>query len=350
MNDFYEYKGAIHIHSRFSDGSGSVKEIVQLAQKADLDFIIITDHNTLKAQYEGWERWYDKTLLLVGNEISPRYGNHYLAFRSQIELKANQFKKPQEMIDAANQNDGFGFLAHPVSKARPLMGLKDYSWHDWSVAHYSGIELWSYMHDWIKNITPLNLMRYYLHPEETISGPPAEMLEKWDLLSAQRRVVAIGGIDAHAKPVPVFSFIKVLPYEYLFKTIRTHIFVREKLSGHTPDDMQLIYDALRSGHCYVGYDLLADATGFSFMAMAMSGQKLLGFMGDEMELKQVKEEIAFQVSCPKISTIRLLKDGKPVKVTESNQLLYTTGESGVYRVEVYYDNTPWIFSNPIYVR
>jgi hypothetical protein len=37
-------RGAYHIHSDRSDGSGSVDEIAQAAQRAGLQFIIVTDH------------------------------------------------------------------------------------------------------------------------------------------------------------------------------------------------------------------------------------------------------------------------------------------------------------------
>ena len=76
-----EYAGAIHIHSIYSDGSGEVTDIAGFAAESDLDFIILTDHNTLRALHEGFEGWYGKTLLLVGCEINDKENkNHYLAF------------------------------------------------------------------------------------------------------------------------------------------------------------------------------------------------------------------------------------------------------------------------------
>ena len=41
----YQYKGAIHIHSLNSDGSGDIETITRAAQKAGLSWIILTDHN-----------------------------------------------------------------------------------------------------------------------------------------------------------------------------------------------------------------------------------------------------------------------------------------------------------------
>lgn len=53
----FEYTGAIHVHSIFSDGSGDINEITQYANESGLDFVILTDHNTLRALHEGYEGW-----------------------------------------------------------------------------------------------------------------------------------------------------------------------------------------------------------------------------------------------------------------------------------------------------
>ena len=48
-------------------------EIIDAAQMAGLDFLILTDHNTLQAREEGWEGWHDDLLVVVGQEITNRY-------------------------------------------------------------------------------------------------------------------------------------------------------------------------------------------------------------------------------------------------------------------------------------
>lgn len=42
----------LHIHSNFSDGKNSIRQIVERALKANLDFIAITDHFT-----DSWKEW-----------------------------------------------------------------------------------------------------------------------------------------------------------------------------------------------------------------------------------------------------------------------------------------------------
>ena len=42
----------LHMHTKHSDGTDEVIEILEKAQKANLDIISITDHNTVKAYFE----------------------------------------------------------------------------------------------------------------------------------------------------------------------------------------------------------------------------------------------------------------------------------------------------------
>ena len=47
LTSFRAYRGDLHIHSVYSDGTGTVGEIKAYADQAGLDFIFITDHRTV---------------------------------------------------------------------------------------------------------------------------------------------------------------------------------------------------------------------------------------------------------------------------------------------------------------
>lgn len=42
----------LHMHTKHSDGTDSIKEILQKAEKNSLKLISITDHNTVKGYFE----------------------------------------------------------------------------------------------------------------------------------------------------------------------------------------------------------------------------------------------------------------------------------------------------------
>ena len=43
----------LHMHTRYSDGSGTHKDIVRAAFQAGVDVVIVTDHNVLVQGFEG---------------------------------------------------------------------------------------------------------------------------------------------------------------------------------------------------------------------------------------------------------------------------------------------------------
>ena len=42
----------LHMHTKHSDGTDNIIEFLEKAEKANLEIISITDHNTVKAYYE----------------------------------------------------------------------------------------------------------------------------------------------------------------------------------------------------------------------------------------------------------------------------------------------------------
>jgi histidinol phosphatase-like PHP family hydrolase len=53
VNEFYEAIGVIHVHSSYSDGSKKIEEIAKIGEHAGLDFLMFTDHGTLKPLHDG---------------------------------------------------------------------------------------------------------------------------------------------------------------------------------------------------------------------------------------------------------------------------------------------------------
>ena len=81
----------------------------------------------------------------------------------------------------------------------------------------------------------------------------------------KRRVVAIGGSDAHALLMRFGPLTRIIyPYEFHFRAINTHVFIQDPLSGDVNSDKKMIYDAIAAGHCFIGYDLSLAHARFSF--------------------------------------------------------------------------------------
>jgi hypothetical protein len=110
--------------------------------------------------------------------------------------------------------------------------------------------------------------------------------------------------------------------------------------------------AISAGHCFIGFDLFGDTTGFRYTAHDRNEDRI---MGDEIKLEN---EVRLSVDLPVEGRIVLLKDGVVVQDNSTvSKQEFVAREKGSYRVEVYLSqlpkpggDQPWIISNPIYVR
>jgi hypothetical protein len=348
----YEYVGNPHVHTSYSSDRAALHgEIAQAAAEADLNFVIVTDHNIW---VDGCENYYGPVLLLVGEEIhdvqrQPQ-GSHLLAYSVDEEL-APFAHDPQRLIDEANRRGGSTFIAHPFDYESPLgRNLHARPWRDWDVKGFSGIEIWNYSSEY-KGLLRSRVAAaiYSRHPAWGITGPYAATLRRWDeLLALGMRVAALGGADAHGFALPLDKEGQnPLPYSLLFQCINTHILTQRPLSGVFEQDKRLVHQALREGHTWVAYDRLAPTNGFSFRARSGPNEATVGD-----DLKRTGA-VVMQVHTPRKAEIRLVRNGRVVRRRHGDHLRYTTADAGVYRVEAYLKrhllSRGWIFSSPIYV-
>ncbi len=346
----------LHMHTRYSDGTGSHKDIATAAMKTGLDAVIVTDHNLWVNGPAGYYKDGDKrVLLMVGEEIHDQarqpQKNHLLVFGANREL-ATYASDPQLLLDAVGTAGGLAFVAHPVDLAAPSVNEGDISWVDWDVHGFTGLELWNGFSEFKPRIkSKLHAVFYAYFPKRIAQGALPETISRWDdLLASGNKVVAIGGSDAHSFSMHLGPLKRtIFPYDFHFRTINTHVLLPRPLGNDAESDSTLILDALRQGHCFIGYDLPAPTRGFSMTAHGMQGTAL---MGDGLDSKG---GVTFKIRLPRRTECILLRDGKPVRAWRNHDLCtYITSEPGVYRLEVFINylgsKRGWIYSNPVYVH
>jgi len=346
----------LHMHTRYSDGSGLHKDIAAAALKAGVDAVIVTDHNILVQGFEGYYKEKNKkVLMLIGEEVHDQgrdpQKNHLLVFGANREL-ATFAENPQNLINQVREAGGICFLAHPDDPEAKAFNEIDISWEDWSVQNYTGIELWNALSE-LKTVVPTKLHGafYAFFPAFVANQPIPNTIKTWDeLLATGNKVVAIGGSDAHALDMHMGPIHRIIfPYEFHFRTVNTHALLTDPLTGDVTSDRSLIYKAFAAGHCFVGYDLPAPTKGFRFSAQ---GQNESVIMGDEIS---AKNGVTLQAKLSSAAELILLKDGMPLQTWKNQQACtHITTEPGVYRVEAYRNylgkRRGWIYSNPIYVK
>lgn len=366
-SNLYEYFGNIHMHTTYSDGNGTFDDLINGAVRAGLDFVFVTDHNILvREEEEGYRRG---VLTLVSQEVHDEErevpGNHLLCLGVETDV-SHLAKDPQTLINAVNQQGALPILAHPIEEWTDLYP-SHYPWHSWEVYGYHGIELWNYMSSFRGFTTStLRALLLGLLPQRFSIGPLPAMLEKWDELTQLRPVIALGGTDVHAQTFRIGPISRCfLPYDHCARAVNTHILTETPFRGqpdmdpadylhpHVQHDRALTLDALRQGHCWVGYDLAGPTNGFRFWAEAGNDGSPPALMGDMVPLP-AGQSLHLSIETPAAADIRLLRNGRIISQGHGRALSYHVREAGVYRVEVWKHRWArprgWIFSNPIYVK
>jgi hypothetical protein len=346
----HEYIGCLHVHTKYSDGGGSVSDVAEAARQAGLNFVVINDHAHMsRSLHREDEGFYRGVLVMMDLEVGIRH-NHYLAFDCRRTPRWD-LKDAQEIIDEVEASGGFGFLAHPFEKGMPLEGCIAYTWDNPDVTGFTGICIWNFSSRWKERVAgPVSGLFSMAFKSGLLKGPSRRTMAYWDKLCTGRRVVAIGGSDAHHKFYGVGPFrIRPLSYEYLLGAITVHLVLAESLPDDALEARGRICEALRDGRLFVANDRIGSSTGFRFHFEAGDGRRCA--MGEEMIFSSGE----VFVKLPSRGDIRLVRDGVTIDRRRGVSLRRKLDSPGVYRVEVYrgfglFGSRPWIFSNPIYLH
>ncbi|UGS37640.1 CehA/McbA family metallohydrolase [Capillimicrobium parvum] len=339
----------VHVHSVYSDGTGTISEIAAAAARAGADAVLVTDHDRMGGLAHAG--WHGDVLVAVGVEVSPSHGSHLLAFGTPAPVRHNG-RALAQILDAVHEAGGVGFAAHPFSRGGWVLGRAGRAapWGDLRVP-YDGLEVWSLVTDTLEYLrSPRALLRFRRRPDEVLADPPAENLAAWDALGARRRVPAIGGLDAHQFGLRRRGrvLVRTMAYERTFALLRTHVLLDAPPTGDAAGDTARVYAAMAAGRAFIARDSLADATGFRF---AGAGGTVA--MGDEAPLPAGGLELVAQT--PTACELRLLRDGEVIAADDGvADLRAHVDRPGVYRVSAHLvrhgRRRTWILGNPIYLR
>ena len=323
--------GAIELHSRFShDGTTPVQIIARIATATDLDFVIITDHNTLAAKPQEQSR--GRPFVLVGMEISTSAG-HLLAFPVTQEISKDQ--PVERIIDEIHAQGGLAIVSDPTSPKKP--------WSRWDLP-VDGLAIVDLNNQLFQSPVAWILVKALLFPNGTFWHSsvrrPANTLDLWDRqLQVKSPLVGIGSHDTHAH-IGLTPFM-IDSYQSGFRLMSTHVFVH----GFTPE---AVYEGIRRGHCYVSFDGVADPRALPrpFMYAMQTAHRWV-LPGDRVRWEP---GLTATVQLPRNGTSTMYRDGRVLGEIRGRQAQWVITQPGIYRLEVSLRGRPWIFSNPIYVE
>ena len=268
-------RGAYHIHTNRSDGSGTPDDVAEAAARAGLQFIILTDHGD-GTRTPDPPVYRSGVLTIDGVELNTT-GGHYAALgmpaapypiagtpggRDRRRDTARRFRhrRTSGLAAAVAAVDGLG---RGVRRSRvDQRGQR-------MARRASRCRLRAH---W-RRICSARRSRW---PRCSIGRPPC--WRNGIASVSARRVLAIAGTDAHARlgfsqrTDPDGSAIHVpLPgYTATFRAFSNHVVLDAPLSGDAAGDAGRLLAALRNGRLYSVIDALASPGSLSFSAASGS--------------------------------------------------------------------------------
>lgn len=107
----------VHMHTNYSDGTGSVEEVLAFAQEhTSLDVIAITDHDTIEGALHARDLAAKRDYrfeVIIGEEISTREG-HLLALFLREPIAPDQ--SIERSIELVHAQGGLAVVAHPFNR------------------------------------------------------------------------------------------------------------------------------------------------------------------------------------------------------------------------------------------
>jgi hypothetical protein len=235
-------RGDLQCHSNHSDGKGPLDFLVAKARAAGLDYLAVTDHNTISSHAYLDELAGDDLILIPGQEVTTYYGHmNVWGTRQWCDFRCRHDEDMRAVIDLAH---GYGALC---SMNHPAGG--DLAWDYSTGLPVDAFEVWN--------------------------GPwpnhNRDSLELWDqLLQNGRRLAAVGGSDYHCPSGEETGFVRLgQPTTWVKATGRSETAVLDAIRrGRTcvtasPDGPRLELRARADGVAAEMGDLLPVTSGQS---------------------------------------------------------------------------------------
>jgi hypothetical protein len=348
-------RGAIHVHTRLSDGTGEVEEIAAAAARAGLDFVILTDHGDA-TRAPAPPAYRDGILCIDAVEVSTDEGHVVALGLAQAPYPLGG--EARDVIEDIARLGGFAIAAHPGSSKPQLR------WNRWDLP-IDGVEWLNGDSEWrdeARWTLARALFTYPFRGTETLASlldRPEDVLRHWDAITQQRRVVAIAAADAHARiglrslgePYDNTASLHIPSYERMFRLF-SNVIPGVARTGDAEADAATVLAAIRQGHLYSVVDGIAPSGGLTFNGASGTARAAAG---DSLPATG-PVRFSAQVDGPADARIDLFKDGRVLTTAIGTLLQQQVEGAGVYRIEVSLPGAPgrppvpWIVSNPIYVR
>lgn len=209
------YRGDLHAHTLYSDGSATPAELAVAAYEAGLDFYGITDHNRAQSPVDLVPTGDDWPVLVPGVEVTT-YAGHFNVWGTDTwyDFRDSSQAGLQAAVTAARKDGGFVSMNHP----KPFG--PDWIYRD--ITGFHGIEAWN---GWWNGLNTVSL-------------------HAWDdALRAGQKVAVLAGSDVHFPERPGDPDNPLTPARIGWPTL--WIYTKRQLSP------KAVIDAIKAGMYFI---------------------------------------------------------------------------------------------------
>lgn len=172
-------QGDLQSHTEHSDAKGTLAQLVAKARALQLDFLAVTDHNTVSHHPHLADLADERLLLIPGQEVTTYYGHMNIWGTSRwCDFRCRTNEEMAAVIELAHASGGVCSINHPKQDGP--------AWEYDLDLPVDAIEVWQAPWPWRNT----------------------ESLALWDrLLNAGRRLPAVGGSDYHCPAEEEMGYI-----------------------------------------------------------------------------------------------------------------------------------------------
>ena len=253
---------------------------------------------------------------------------------------------------------GFGFAAHPLSAGseRFKRAVGDAVRATSTAA--DGVELWSFVTDTGRDSSASwrDVLRFVLSPNSVLDHPPERNLRAWDRMCAERRVAALGGLDAHQIGVRIAGHVPVrlMSYRRSFRLLRTHVLAGATRASATAVVRRAARGALRTSRSTRSRPRAASGSGRSLAPARATGRRERRRRGPPDGRRGARRRLHAPRRAAWPGAASSAARRVEVASNDGLALQHEVDGPGVYRVEATLERhgreRTWIVSNPIYFR
>lgn len=178
------YRGDLHAHTIHSDAQWDIPDLLAAARMRGLDFVTLTDHNTVSG-LPAFERAADAGLLTMGGMELTTFWGHALALGTRQWIDWRVQPGQRSMRDIAHDVEASGavfVIAHPFSPGDPICTGCDWRYTEMMPGNAHAVEIWNGL--WNGD-----------------SDNERALAQWYGWLNAGHRLAATAGTDAHG-PAP----------------------------------------------------------------------------------------------------------------------------------------------------